>query len=110
MTLTHIFGECDLDLEISAKLVWKKLFDICEATGFMPSQEKYGFSVVGPFNISDSFDLEIKFGVKKHPVSKIGYVVLIKAFLRDANTRELKQTWEIYSTKKQITESEVPML
>ena len=110
MILTHIFGECDLDLLLEAKEVWENLFNVCEATGFMPSKEKYGFSVVGPFNISDIFNLEIRFLVEKSPKYHKYYVTKVKAFLTDVTTKELKQKWEIYNVGKNITEAEVPML
>ena len=110
MTLTHIFGECDLDLLLEAKAVWENLFNVCEATGFMPSKEKWGFSVVGPFNIPDSFDLEIKFIVKKSTVREAFFVDKVLSVLRDVTTREVKQTWKIYKAGENITEAEVPML
>lgn len=106
----HIFGECDLDLEKSAKEVWKDLFNICEETGFFPTQEKYGFSVVGPFNIPDRFDLEVRFKVKKSTVREEFFVEEVKAFLTENATKELKQKWIIYKAGEKIIEGSVPLI
>lgn len=107
---THIFGECDLDLSKEAKNVWKDLFNICEETGYFPTQEKYGFSVVGPFNIPDNFDVEVRFKVKKSTIRDAYFVEEVKAFLTENATKKLKQKWIIYKVGEDIAEHKVPML
>lgn len=34
-TITHLFGEMDLDLDLSFDEIYKKAFDICECCGYM---------------------------------------------------------------------------
>lgn len=107
--LIHFFSEVDLDISLEAKKVYSKLFDICENIGFMPSREKYGFSVVGPFNISDAFDLEMQFQVKKNQNDQF-FITDVRAILRDNETRKIKQTWYIVKDGKETTEAKRPML
>lgn len=105
----HFFSEVSLDISQEAKIVYERLFNICEDIGFMPSKEKYGFSVVGPFNIPDVFDLEMQFQVKKNDEGKF-FVTDVRAVLRNNETRELKQTWDIVKDGQETDEVKRPML
>lgn len=73
--ITHLFSEVDLDLGLSYDELWKKIFGLCEDLGFMPSQRADGISIVGPFNIDDSFEGECQIIFKDNHVQKVKFVL-----------------------------------
>ena len=72
----------------------------------MPSKEKYGFSVVGPFNISDNFDGEMQFQIKKsYTNNKLYFVHHVRFVIRDYETREIKKIYYLFKNCKPTNEA-----
>lgn len=63
MSLTHIFGELDLDLTKSPSQIYKKAFDISEACGYFVDQSKQGTQII--ISGSDNCVCKILFKDKK---------------------------------------------
>ena len=108
MSQIHLFSEVDLDLTKEANKVYEKLFDICEEIGFMPSKEKYGFSVVGPFNINDKFDGEMSFQIKKF--GDFCKVTDVFFTMRDNETRKITNQYHIVKDSKPTLAAEALFL
>lgn len=52
MTLTHLFGELDIDLDMTHKEIYFKVFDIGENCGYYVDDKKSGMRITGGDNMA----------------------------------------------------------
>jgi len=67
LSLTHIWGELDLDLTKSFKQIFEKIFDISEACGYFPDRNNNKTEII----VSGSDNCICKIHFKNNKVDKV---------------------------------------